>query len=369
MRTLFIVDSFPSPANLSLVYRFAGLFKQGADVHVLCKEPLASVLWQSFTELRGKPNLRQRLYDGLATAVALNDKIFALDPDLIIFENAQDARQCMYLREFANSNVVVQCQAEDLSYFEAAQPDRYAEIWERADALFFESEILRQLAVKRGCPPEKAYFIVPCHLPQNMYVQPERELSEDTVGTESRPLRILSLARLTWQNGYDYALQVIRHLKAAGVACDYRVVGQGPCAAELAATSRQLMIADAITWQVDDTVKSRHEALAWADLLLHTAVAPSSCQPVFEAQAMQLPVVCTDAGSLPAMVQDGQSGCIVPRRQPELLAEKLIDLAQAPEQRHKMGQAGRDHFLQYQSDKDFFVLFAQIIQDILDSAS
>ena len=60
-----------------------------------------------------------------------------------------------------------------------------------------------------------------------------------------------------------------------------------------------------------------------------------------EAQAMKLPVVCTDADGLLENVSDGESGFVVARRNPLALAEKLTILAKNPILRQRFGEAGR----------------------------
>ena len=56
---------------------------------------------------------------------------------------------------------------------------------------------------------------------------------------------------------------------------------------------------------------------------------------------MRLPVVCSDAGGLAENVAHGQTGFVVPRRNPAALADKLKLLVGDPELRQQMGQAGR----------------------------
>jgi colanic acid/amylovoran biosynthesis glycosyltransferase len=70
-------------------------------------------------------------------------------------------------------------------------------------------------------------------------------------------------------------------------------------------------------------------------------VSEGFCNAVLEAQAMQLPVVASDADGLPENVAHGQTGFIVPRRNPAALADKLALLAGDMELRRKMGAAGR----------------------------
>jgi colanic acid/amylovoran biosynthesis glycosyltransferase len=88
------------------------------------------------------------------------------------------------------------------------------------------------------------------------------------------------------------------------------------------------------------------DQLKWANLFLHAAVSEGFCNAVLEAQAMQLPVVCTDADGLSENINNGQTGFVVRRRDPSALAEKLILLAQDPSSRQVFGLAGRERVVQ-----------------------
>jgi colanic acid/amylovoran biosynthesis glycosyltransferase len=69
------------------------------------------------------------------------------------------------------------------------------------------------------------------------------------------------------------------------------------------------------------------------------------CNAVIEAQAMQLPVVTSDAGGLPENVEDSVSGFVVPRRDADAMAQKIIELARDPALCRRLGEAGRKRAL------------------------
>ena len=74
-------------------------------------------------------------------------------------------------------------------------------------------------------------------------------------------------------------------------------------------------------------------------------VVPSIEEPLglvaLESLAAGTPVVASDTGGLPEIIQDQVSGLIVPPKQPAAIAKAVIELANDPDRRTKMGQAGK----------------------------
>jgi len=83
----------------------------------------------------------------------------------------------------------------------------------------------------------------------------------------------------------------------------------------------------------------------------HILMAPSITTPsndqegipnvLKEAMATGLPVISTRHSGIPELVEDGVSGFLVPEKDAEALADRLIHLADHPEVWGEMGRAGR----------------------------
>ena len=73
---------------------------------------------------------------------------------------------------------------------------------------------------------------------------------------------------------------------------------------------------------------------------------------VLEAMQFGLPVVATWWRGIPSLVRDGETGYLVPIKDPEALAEKIKILLQNPKQAREMGRKGREVYLEnYTIDK------------------
>lgn len=87
-----------------------------------------------------------------------------------------------------------------------------------------------------------------------------------------------------------------------------------------------------------------------------------------EASACGLPVVVSDAGGLPEVVLHGVTGLVVPRNNPEALAQALQTLVLDPAKRKTMGQAGRAHVLEHYEWGHCVETMVAVYRDVIERA-
>ena len=168
---------------------------------------------------------------------------------------------------------------------------------------------------------------------------------------EPGPLTIGIVKTLAPKYGVDLLLRAFAgltsdaELQALGDGCRLLIVGDGPQRSELEALARELGIAAQTTFA---GAVAHPEVPAWLHRL-DVYAAPSRLDSesfgvaVIEASACALPVVVSDAGGLPEVVRDGETGLVVPRDDVPALQAALKRLVLDPALRERLGRNGRAH--------------------------
>jgi colanic acid/amylovoran biosynthesis glycosyltransferase len=154
------------------------------------------------------------------------------------------------------------------------------------------------------------------------------------------------VARLTEIKGHEYAIRAVAKLKVAGAPIRYDVVGDGPLRKKLEELVRELGLETTVVFHgacAGDEIKVLY---AQAHLFLLTSVSVEGDQEgqglvLQEAQACGLPVIGTQHGALPDGLLDGQSGWLVPQRDVEALAERILSAIAHASDWPALGRAGR----------------------------
>jgi colanic acid/amylovoran biosynthesis glycosyltransferase len=275
---------------------------------------------------------------GVAKRFYLDCHLVSLAPDLIHFEFGSLAAERMYLADLLDCRVTVSFRGYDLDH-RLDDPDAYTDVWHQARALHYLGESVRRRAESRGAPPSARSMLVPPAIDLDRFDPRPRHSA--AVGTTDRPLRVLTVGRLHWKKGLEYGIDAVAALVRQGVDVEYRIVGDGELWEAVHFWRHQSGLDD----DIEILGSLPHEAvvdqMAWADVLLHPAVSEAFGNAVLEAQAMELPVVRTDAGGLPENVEDGVTGVVVRRRDVTALTAALADLGRDPGRRLALGRMGR----------------------------
>jgi hypothetical protein len=244
-----------------------------------------------------------------------------------------------HVKKRLGCKVVVSFRGTDLFVMALDAPGYYARVFDDADVVHVLGRQLWAQALKRGCPDTKPHVFIPPGIDESFAAVPSR-IPTEWAGTSDRPLRLLSAGRLTWTKGYEFGLQAVRRLLDQGLHCEYRILGEGEARKALTFDIHDLGLESTVRLAGVCSREDVRDHMTGADVFLHPARYEGFCNVVLEAQALGVPVVCSDGGGLAENVAHGETGLIVPRRDAAAMAAAVARLVD-PALRGRLGAAGR----------------------------
>ena len=150
-----------------------------------------------------------------------------------------------------------------------------------------------------------------------------------------------TVANLFVRKGYEVMLCALPRIVQAYPQAHYLIVGTGD--ADYEARLKVMVKESGLEHRVHFAgfQESVDPCLAAMDLYVHPALMEGFGIAVLEAMAMGKPVVTTTTGGLPEVVQEGETGLLVPPGDADALAKAVIALAQDPARCRQLGEAGR----------------------------
>jgi glycosyltransferase involved in cell wall biosynthesis len=141
------------------------------------------------------------------------------------------------------------------------------------------------------------------------------------------------------------------------------VVGDGECREQMESMTRSLGLSELVRfagWQLD--LKRVYGAM---DVVALTSRNEGTPVALIEALAAGRPVVSTMVGGVPDVIQDGDTGLLVPPGDPDALAAALARMAREPALRGRLAAAGRrsvaDRFGRQRLVQDIDALYQRLL--------
>ena len=207
----------------------------------------------------------------------------------------------------------------DIGLYPHQHSDCYNLLWEKIDKVHTISDDLYQRALDLGLnthiPSEK---ITPAINTEFFKSNSKKNLHN--------PLRILTIGRLTWKKGYEYALKALSLLMDKQINFEYHIVGEGNYREAITYAIHQLNLTDNVILTGQISHQEVKKQMEWADIYLQPSIQEGFCNAVLEAQAMGLLCIVTDAEGLSENVVNGETGWVVLKRSPEKMVEVIFSI-------------------------------------------
>lgn len=146
------------------------------------------------------------------------------------------------------------------------------------------------------------------------------------------------VAHLADHKGHQYLIQATKILKQQAPKIKTIIVGEGPLSMELDRQAKELDVEDIIFFL--GFRKDIPKILSSLDLFVLSSHLEGMGSSILDAMASRLPVVATKVGGIPEVVINGETGLLVPPRNPSALARAILMLYSDKTLASRLGQKG-----------------------------
>lgn len=183
------------------------------------------------------------------------------------------------------------------------------------------------------------------------------------------PKMIFACRQLFPRKGIRFLVSAAAQLRARHPELRLMIAGDGFERPELEAQARDLGIGDVTTflgWVANAELPPYFRACA---VLVMPSLEEGFGIPAAEAMGCEVPVVASDAGGLPEVVEHNVTGLVVPKGDVPALTAAIDTLLSDPMLRQRMGQAGRARALARFDWSRSAEKFVALYQSLIDAAA
>jgi glycosyltransferase involved in cell wall biosynthesis len=172
-----------------------------------------------------------------------------------------------------------------------------------------------------------------------------RERLRSLYNIDARTPLVVSVGALVERKGHDFLLTAAHFLKEKGYHLRYLICGEGPLHKILENQAQTLGIAQEV--QFTGFCPNVPEFLAAADFFVHVPHYEGLGVAVIEALAAGLPIIASQVGGIPELIEEGKTGILVPPQDVESLSRSLLHLLENLSLAHQLGKAGQTFARKY----------------------
>lgn len=334
------VDAFIAKYNLSESYRkkvhcgYSSAYEKTDAIISVITSFFTNKKYRSYV-LNGADSIKDKMKAALIYA-----PVIKLAPDIIHFEFGTLAVKGVAVSNFSDAIMSVSFRGYDLNYAGLDDKSYYSEVWNKCKGFHFLGNDLRNRALERGYINKGIEVLITPAIDTNFF-RPINKIKS------TNKLKIVSVGRLVWKKGFEYAIRAASILKEKGIDFEYSIIGDGAHLQALQFIIKESGLENNVKLLGTLSAEATKEQLEQSHVFVHPAISEGFSNAVLEAQAMGLPVICTDADGLPENIEDTVTGFVIPKWDSEAIAEKLIFFSENREKIPEMGLKGIERVNKY----------------------
>jgi len=219
------------------------------------------------------------------------------------------------------------------------------------DGVIVVSQAARQFAIEDlKIPDNKIYVVyngINC-LPVVNDVESILRIRAE-IGLRSDSSVVACVGSLKEVKGQKYLLQAAPAILAEVPNAQLLIIGDGPLQSALRDLAVTLGIVDKVCF-----AGSREDVraiLPAIDILVSPSLSESFSISILETMAAEKPVVATEVGGIPELVEDRRTGLLVPPENPSAIAQAVVSLLTSPDKSRMFGVAGGQRLREFFTDE------------------
>ncbi|KKG84025.1 glycosyl transferase [Methanosarcina mazei] len=213
-----------------------------------------------------------------------------------------------------------------------------------ADRILSVSEDLKTHIVNLGIDENKV-DVVPNGVDTEIFRPAGKEYARNVLNLPQEKKIVLFIGALRKIKGVDYLIEAAKSFVNKNT--DLYMVGRDDgLRKSLEKRAEELKISGFIKFTGPVTHEEIPLWISAADMLVLPSLSEGRPNVVLEALSCEVPVVATDVGGIPELMVEGETGYLVPSKNPVQLSEKINKLLENESRREKMGKFGRKSIIQ-----------------------
>ncbi len=165
-------------------------------------------------------------------------------------------------------------------------------------------------------------------------------IKREVLGIQENEIVILTVARIEEVKGHQFLIEAAKDIVKDFPRVKFFFVGDGVLREEL--EKRVQALALFAHFYFLGFRKDVGDLLKTADIFVLPSLSEGLPNVLLEAMASSKPVVATNVGGIPEIIVHGKTGYLVPPKNPRLLGKAIRKLLENPDDRKKIGEAGRN---------------------------
>ncbi|MEA5572772.1 glycosyltransferase [Calothrix sp. UHCC 0171] len=263
-------------------------------------------------------------------------------------------------------------------YVQEYGDDVYKELFRKGDLFLTNCNFFRDRAIKIGCKDSKI-IVHGSGIDCDKFKFKKRYFNSIVKShnqANNSKIQIVTTGRLIEKKGIEYSLLAVIKVLNIYQNVEYKIIGKGYLEEHLQKLIHEFAVGDKVQllgW------KNQQEIIDILDNS-HIFIAPSvtskdgnqdaPVNTLKEAMSMGLAVIGTHHGGIPELVEDGVSGFLVPERDVDAIADKIIYLIENPEICLSMGKAGRSyvekHYNMHKLNQELVNIYQQVSGNLIN---